>query len=306
MVLSFNKSKIEKLIQQPFPESQIISYKKFKTGLVSPTYKVEIKNPKRTLVVKLSKLKWTNSIQTNNQILEFLHRRGLPCPKIYLTQIKDKKIVTIMDFLEGRPASEIFKRLSLAQKKKFLESTGKLLKQIHGVEIPPFWKHYKHEIKNEKEWISWTKKRIQKYVPFIDKLSKESEKVNQKLQDFIGLLEKNKFKLVPLHWDYHFNNINIDSSGKITGVFDFDNALKGHNLADIGQTAYWLRFHLGSNDYLKPFLKGYGKFSKEDIKLIEGYELLHILAITRSIWFKQKRLGWIIKKHEKILKEILR
>ena len=305
MKLSFNKSKIEKLIKEVFPESDIIDHKEFETGLVSPTYKIQIKNPKKTLVVKLSKLKRTNSIQTNNKILEYLYEKNLPYPKIYLTKIKDKKIITIMDFVEGKPASEIFKELSLEKKQKFLEDTGKLLRQIHSVAIPKFWNHHNHEIKSEKEWVSWTKKRAEKYILFFkSKFSGEIRDIEKKLQSFIILLEKTKFRLAPLHWDYHFSNINIDSNGRIIGVFDFDNAMKGHNLADIGQTAYWLRFHLGSNEYLKDFLKGYGTISKDDLKLIEGYELLHILAITRTIWFIQKRLGGIIKKHKEILKEI--
>ncbi len=307
MKLSFNKTKIKKLIKEVFPGSDIIDHKEFETGLVSPTYKIQIKNPKKTLVVKLSKLKRTNSIQTNNKILEYLYEKNLPCPKIYLTKIKDKKIITIMDFVEGKPASEVFKELSLEKKQKFLEDTGKLLRQIHSVAIPKFWNHHNHEINSEKEWVSWTKKRAEKYAQFFKyKLRGEVKDINKKLKDFFDLLEKTKFNLDPLHWDYHLSNINIDSNGRIIGVFDFDNAMKGHNLADIGQTAYWLRFHLGSNEYLKDFLKGYGTISKDDLKLIEGYELLHILAITRTIWFRQKRLGWIIKKHKEILKEILK
>jgi hypothetical protein len=64
----------------------------------------------------------------------------------------------------------------------------------------------------------------------------------------------------------------------------------------------WERW--STNDYknIGSFLNGYKKhFTKNEIELIRGYFLLHLLAVTRSIWFKQKRLGWIIKKHKLII-----
>jgi hypothetical protein len=39
------------------------------------------------------------------------------------------------------------------------------------------------------------------------------------------------------------------------------------------------------------------------MQLIKGYYLLHLLAVSRSIWFKKKRLSWIIDKHKVILDE---
>jgi hypothetical protein len=82
--------------------------------------------------------------------------------------------------------------------------------------------------------------------------------------------------------------------------------MKGHNLADLGQTIYWIRFQLKDSNNIENFLKGYKKnFSEEELKMIKGYSLLHLLAVSRSIWFKQKRLGWIIEDHKRILNEVL-
>jgi len=112
-------------------------------------------------------------------------------------------------------------------------------------------------------------------------------------------------RFVPLHWDYHLSNLKIDSKGRVVGVFDFDNAMKGHNLGDLGQTAYWIRLKEKKEENFKYFLKGYkNQFSKRELKMIKGYFLLHILAVSRSIWFKQKRLGWLIEEHKKMIKEL--
>lgn len=304
----FNKSKTEKIIQQSFPGSRILNFKRFKTGLVSPTYKVKINNPSKILVVKLSKLKNKKLFEINSKILEYLYDKGVPTPKIYFSGIRDRKFITVMDFIEGKVASDAFKKSDTKTKIEILKSTGKTLKKIHQLKTPSFWKHHKHEVGSAREWYSWTDNRIDKYLLFIKKKWPELyPQLQEKLFSFIDLLKKTKYSMVPLHWDYHLSNINVNKKGIVTGVFDFDNAMKGHNLADIGQIAYWLHLHFNSDKYLNYFLAGYQKnFSDNEKEMIRGYEILHLLAVSRTIWFRQKRLGWIITKHKKILRELLR
>ena len=110
-----------------------------------------------------------------------------------------------------------------------------------------------------------------------------------------------------MHWDYHLSNINVNSEGKVTGIFDFDNAMKGHSLGDLGQAFYWLIFEMNDTENFENFLKGYkSKFTKNELKLIRGYFILHLLAVSRTIWFKKKRLGWIIDRHKEILDGLIK
>jgi len=99
--------------------------------------------------------------------------------------------------------------------------------------------------------------------------------------------------MVGLHWDYHFTNL-IGVNGKIKGVLDFDNAIKGHNLADIGQTLYWM--YLQFNVFaFEEYCNWYGLTSVEK-KLVFGYFVLHLLAVSRSTWGKES-LEWLKGKH---------
>ncbi len=101
--------------------------------------------------------------------------------------------------------------------------------------------------------------------------------------------------------------MNTGSDGQLTGVFDFDNAMKGHSLGDIGQTAYWIKFEINGYENFKSFLNGYKNgFTKKELILIRGYFLLHLLAVSRSIWFRQKKFKWIIDKHKQILEEMMK
>lgn len=303
--LKFNKNKIEKLIKINFLNSEIETYQQFSTGLVSPTFKVKIKNPSKNIVVKLGKLKNKSKIHQNNKILNYLNENQIPSPEVFFDGILDRKFITIMDYSSGEVASKIYQKANLKLRKNILIDVGRNLKLIHSLKIPPFWVHQSHEVKNKEEWKKWTKLRIEKYLIFLKKkLSNYFIFLEKELDEFWKILEKENIDFVPLHWDYHLHNFNVNLKGEVTGIFDFDNAMKGHSLADIGQFAYWLRFEMDDYENFDSFLKGYkNKFTDKELKLIRGYYLLHLLAVTRNIWFKQKRLGWIIDKHKKILDE---
>jgi len=305
MKLKFNKDKIETLIRKSFPDSKIENYEQFSTGLVSPTYKVKIKNPKKTLVVKLGKLKNKSRFHQNNKILNYLNENNLPAPKVFFDGVIDKKFITIMDYSSGDVASKIYRKANPHLKKKILIEAGKKLRLIHNLKIPSFWVHQHHEVKTKEEWKEWTKLRIEKYLDFFkDKLEEDYDFLEKELEEFWDVLKKEKIDFVPLHWDYHLHNINVDTKGDVTGIFDFDNAMKGHSLGDLGQSAYWLRFEMDDYKNFENILKGYkSKYTKNELRLIRGYYLLHLLAVSRSIWFKKKRLGWIIDKHKEILDE---
>ena len=301
--LNFNKTKIEALIKEFFPKSILEDYSQFSTGLVSPTFKVQINNPSKILVVKLGKMKNKNRFHQNNKILNYLNKHNIPAPKVYSDGIMDKKFITIMEYSSGSVASEIYKKANINLRKKILIDAGKKLKLIHNLKIPSFWVHQHHEIKNSEEWKRWTKLRIDKYLKFFRrKLNNDYDFLEKELNNFWEILKKEKIDFVPLHWDYHLSNLNVNSKGEITGIFDFDNAMKGHSLGDMGQTAYWITFEMDDYKNFKNFLKGYGSdFTEKELKLIKGYFLLHLLAVSRTIWFRKKRLSWIIEKHKKIL-----
>ena len=213
-----------------------------------------------------------------------------------------------MEYLEGEQAEKTFLNSSEKVKIKILKNAGKLLKRLHTMPIPKFWIHSKHEIKNKKEWIKWTKHRIKKYLEFANKNldKKYYEFLKIEFDQFSQLLDKN-IKFVPMHWDFHLGNILVNKKGDIIGIVDFDNVLKGDALAELGQTHHSLRFSTKNYKYFQYFLFGYNKkLNKKEEKLIRLYSLLHNIAVTRSIWKKKRRLLWVIKENLKIIKEIMK
>lgn len=301
----FNQKRLESFLRKVFPSAEIKSFEKFTTGLVSPTFKVEIKKPSKLVVVKLGKLKNSNKIHQNNKILNYLNKNEIPAPKVLMDGIFDRKFITVMEYSPGDVASKIYESGNQNLRRRLLINAGKNLKKVHALKIPSFWVHHHHEIKNQKEWNKWTRLRIDKYLSFFKKkLVGDYDFLETELTEFWDTLKDYKIDFVPLHWDYHLSNLNANEGGNITGIFDFDNAMKGHSLADIGQTYYWIRFKLNDSRNFKNFLNGYKRhFTKKEMKLIKGYFLLHLLAVSRTIWFKKKRLNWILDEHKSILDE---
>lgn len=297
-----NKNRIQELLRSLFPSCSIVSSSKFSTGLVSPSFDVCLASPNMHVLVKLTKRKHAKRIHKNNLILTYLKEEGLPASQIFLEQEFDRKIVTVMELLPGSSACKVFELLSVQKRKHLLSHAALLLRRIHQLPIPSFWQHQEHEILTRDEWIKWTEKRVCTYVTFFSrKYSDRIGLIEQELHQFITILRKKSFKMVPLHWDFHLSNMNANAIGEITGVFDFDNAMKGHHLADLGQFKYWLRQRQKIMDF-SDVATAYGDLSQDDIKIIDYYYLLHILAVSRTIWLR-KRLRWLRDEHELMLNE---
>lgn len=305
-----NIKRAEMLLRKVYPNSKILSYKKLQGGLVHSTYNVKIANPSKNIVVRLSKKKNREKVRKNNEVLNYLHKHSIPAPEVYLEQIYHGQLVTIMEFLPGKNAEEAYIKSNTKTRKMIVENVGKTLKQIHNLKIQKFWVNQKHEVKNISEWMKWTDHRIKKYLEFFQKnLPEYAPFLEKELNKFRKILtaNKNKMEFVPLHWDYHLANINVDREGKVTGIFDFDNCMKGHNLADLGQTKYWFLFIIKNIQGFDNLLAGYKRsWTQTEKKIIHGYFLLHLMAVTRSIWSKQPRLSWIVEEHKKILNEYLK
>ena len=258
----FNEKRVLKEIKKSFPNAKLASYKKLEGGLVSPVYCVNIKNPNKELAIKIYKFKNGAAVRNNNRIISFLYEKDFPVPKIYSDRLFAKQGVVVMDFMKGLDALKLYNGSSQSMKKEILINFGKLLRRLHDLTIPEFWQHHSHEIKDKHDWIIWTKKRIKKYLIFAkENFSKEYFEFLRERFNELQLSLISRFDFVPMHWDAHLSNILLNSRGEIVGFFDFDNALKGDNLAELGQVKYWLRFRSKDYENFKYFLKGYGKNS---------------------------------------------
>jgi aminoglycoside phosphotransferase (APT) family kinase protein len=300
-----HQEKITTVIQQCFPTAIIKSATKFSTGLQSHVYKVEINNPDKILAVKFFPEKVKLKVEKSAKISNYVSDHNIPSPHTYILENETEGGYTIMDCLPGYTATEVWETVSKEKHLTILNSIGVVLKRIHDLEIPKFWTHEKHEITSEKEWIEWTGIRINKYLIAIKEIVNEEAfdfltKKFQRLQELYNTYPD--FRFVPLHWDYHLSNINVDDSGEVSGVFDFDNAMKGHDMADLGQIMYWLimKQNISNSETFEHLLNGYGEVSQVDREFIYLHSLLFLTAVMRSTWARDD-LRWLSEQHLGVL-----
>ncbi len=292
------------------PEAVVASVVKFSKGLTSSVYKVELRNPDKAFVIKLFPKKIEAKVEKSARISDYVRESNLPSPHTYDIVKNDDGGWVVMDCLQGNVVSEYLETVNLEKQYTILINSGAMLKRIHDLEIPSFWIHQKHEITSKKEWVEWIRLRIQKYLVFAQ------ENLENELFDFLRIKftrlqdlydDHPNFRFVPLHWDYHFSNINVDENMEISGVFDFDNAMKGHDMADIGQTVYWLMIQQKILDIKKfeHFFTGYGKLSQSDREFIYLHSQLFLAGVMRSTWQKSD-LKWLNDLHVEVLKKCVK
>lgn len=292
-------------IHKIFPEASVGSVTKFSKGLTSNVYKVEIHNPDKILVVKFFPEKIQERVEKSAKISNYLKENNLPSPQTYDIVKNQEEGWVVMDCLPGKVASEVWETSTIENQSTILIHSGEMLKRIHNLEIPQFWIHQKHEITSQKEWIEWVNIRVKKYLEVVQ------ENVNKEIFDFLTIKFKrlqdlyethSDFRFVPLHWDYHLSNINVDENGEISGVFDFDNAMKGHNVADLGQTVYWLIMQQNISDLemFEHLFSGYGNLSQIDREFVYLHFLLFLAGVMRSTWSKDD-LRWLNDIHIDVL-----
>src|SRR3989338_8933508 len=94
----FLKSRVQNEIRRNFPKASIISYKKFDSGLVSPTYKVKLRNPRISLVVKIYKAKNHRLARANETITRYLFSKRFPVPRIYSDTLFKKQEIVVINY----------------------------------------------------------------------------------------------------------------------------------------------------------------------------------------------------------------
>jgi predicted Ser/Thr protein kinase len=156
--VKINEKGTKNLLRKIFPDMKIKKIEKFSKGLTSGlVLKIKINNPNKILVLKLAKLKRKAEIDKNNKILDYLNKNKIPSPKIFYSGSYNRKIATIMEYVKGDIAGNIYVKGDKKLRKKILENAGKILNKIHKFKVPSFWVHQHHEIKNSEEWKGWTK-----------------------------------------------------------------------------------------------------------------------------------------------------
>jgi len=273
------KTKVGGVLSSIYPERSV-SYKRFKKGVINPTYDVKIDG--KSVVLRLYPKDLWKVWKEKHLYAAIRRKTDVPVPKV----IRTGRNYILMSKIEGNELS--------VNDKELVKKAGEFLAKIHSIKYPYFGWIINREVRPKfKNWLDFI------YYDIDAKFRKIPKKYIGLKKEVIAIVDKNKsllnVKAKPclLHKDYHPSHI-IVSNGKINGVIDIEWAMYGHNELDIVKSFLWMFKQKPKME--KVFLDGYkkyGKISKDFNKRRKIYKLL-IMVSALSFSYECKNKKWCI------------
>jgi len=330
--MRLSKKRVEKICRKQFKNCLIDKYREVtEAGLVNHIYEVQIKNPKKTLILKVYPKRWEHyKPEKERFVFELINKKTkLPVPKIYILD-KSKKILPNTYILMSKLEGVMLKHAKMPRKEKLFFELGTDLAELHKIKLSHFGWIYKDKIsryetkyskpfKTMKECFKdyW----IEQKKEFLSAPNKKYGKIDKK--SFIDLIpEMDKFvekrlhlldsKIIPvfIHNDFSWENILVEKkkSWKISGILDVE-------FAKVADAEYELErysdpFMFNSKKYTQAFVNGYlskRKLSKNYNKKKDLYQLARLFSWASFDGFvigmaKQDWMEYFYKSIKKLLK----
>lgn len=282
--LEVNRDQVINLFKGVLKKENIIEVTPISEGCRTTNYIIQTSECKNKYVLKIF-FSTDQSYKREIQLLTKLKEcKSIPVSKIYIVSRSDliqNKEYAIYEYMEGvtlgqaikdgyiveeRFIREVAKTLTMIHKHKF-DKVGFLDEDLNVKESVPPLKIWYEKFIGER-----AKQRLGKSI--INKISnivKKYEKVLEKLDEEISLV----------HGDFQGTNILI-KNGKLSGILDWEFAMAGHPLADIGQ---FFRYEEYFNiNLLKVFENEYNKNSdykleKDWYKISKLRDLINLIQL---------------------------
>jgi len=280
------KTKVGGVINRIYPNSSVVSIKRFEKGLINKTYDVKIDG--KSLVLRIyPKEFW--KVKKEKHLYGLIRKKtSVPVPEV----IESGRDYLLMSKVEGKELS--------VRDKKLVGRAGELLAKIHAIKFPYYGWIINKEIRPRfKAWSDFI------YHDLNSKFRKIPAKYAYLKNKIIKIVTENeslldvKTKPCLLHKDYHSSHI-IVGKDKINGIIDIEWAMSGHNELDIVKSISWMFDK--KPELERVFLKGYKKYgtiSKDFVKRKKLYKLLIMLSAL-SFSYDCKNKKWCMHNLERL------
>jgi len=296
--MKISKKIVEQICRKSFKNSSVKKFREItEAGLVNHIFEVNIKNPEKTLILKVYPKKWGHyKPEKEKFVFELIHEKTkLPVPEIFILD-KSKKILPNTYILMNKLEGEMLKYAKIPNKEKIFYELGKDLAELHKIKLNSFGWIYKDKISRYETKYSKPFKTMKEYFKdywkeqkkeFMSAPNKKYGKIDK--QSFIKLIPEmdkfverhihlldSKIKPVFIHNDFSWVNILVkkDKTWKISGILDVEFAKVGD--AELELEGYFDPFMFNKKKYTQAFVRGYlskRKLSKNFYQKKKLYEL---------------------------------
>lgn len=260
--LQFELSQIQEMLLPHFKNAKIHRLTLLQGGFANTNYKIDFADGRKSVVMRFAQ-RGLEHLRKEVAVLNLVKNRVL-IPKPIVNDFNAKFPFAVIEFIEGRPLSEILLEVGSEEASLLGRAVAEALIAIHSIELSHSG-FFDAEFKFDPIFENFG----QAYIDYmyscldnpllINRVPKETGiAFRQLLNDNEGNLRslKNTSKLV--HCDYNPKNIMVqksESGWQVTGILDWEFAAAGSLLVDIGN---FLRFEDELPlDLVQGFTEGY-------------------------------------------------
>ncbi|MBW2995771.1 aminoglycoside phosphotransferase family protein [Candidatus Woesearchaeota archaeon] len=303
--MQLNKNRVETVCKKVFKRCSLVSVREItEAGRVNHLFDVKIKNPAKSLILKIYPKKWEHyKPEKEKFVFELIKSKTkLPVPEIYILD-KSKKIIPntyiLMNKAEGKMLK--FAKIPKKEKTKLFFQLGKDLARLQSIKFDSFgWiykdKISKYELKYSKPCNSMKKYFQSAYEEIKDELysakNKKYGKIDKKsflklipqidefVKEHLNLLDSS-IKPVFIHNDFLMENILVQKNKhwKISCILDVELSKAADSEFELER--YFDPVIFNNQGYSKAFIRGYNsikKPSKNFFKKKKLYGLIRMLS----------------------------
>ncbi len=285
---------IKEIVKRHFPKSNVEQCRRFPRGYINFVFDVRLKNPDKSVVLKLFKSQLWRAAKEYYIYKLISSKTDVPVPHVYA--VDDSKEIfdgayLIMEQLKGKNLDLVYK--DSRYKAKLAGQAGAYLAKMHSIKFKKFGWIKKNKVDaGYKKWYEFIVQDFDKKLRIVSGIVDKNllAKAKKYFSDNKELLDI-KCRPVLLHKDYHFNHINAFGS-RITGIYDVEWAIAGHNELDLIKPFFWM--FKGFPAMERPFLEGYKRHGSIDRGFSKRKKLYALNVMLGSIAFslqiKEKRM----------------
>ena len=286
-----HRADIECMMNREFPKLRAVQIKELKEGYFNAAYDVTLSDG-RQVILKIAPvsdaliMSYEKNIMFSevNAMKLVKAQSKVPVPEIYMydagCSVCDAPYF-IMEKIPGKSLSAINQELSDKEKADIMRQVGAYTRQINAITGTEFGYPGQPDMQGSR-WFPVFKKMMRLAVADAEKMEIDLKIDIEEL--FLSLdADESCFHEVQIprlvHWDLWDGNIFVER-GKVTGIIDFERAIWGDPLMEVGFRSYGQ-----STD----FLEGYGKneFTLNEKKRILWYDIYLFLLVALEYKYRK-------------------
>jgi Ser/Thr protein kinase RdoA (MazF antagonist) len=309
----------EDIVRKVFNKARVSSIQMLRGGIINTNFEISLTHPDKKLNLRIYSGEDAEIRANKEKVLYDLiaEQTNVPTPTVYLldsSRTKADYVYSLQSILPGDNLEEVCNRLPTDEQKGIAMQIGEYMGELHTICFSRFGEEvFGNAIGDKSTWSIFFQEFVSKNVDWCEKQGTLHGGLADSLREHIfkwqWLLPETP-SAVLIHKDFHPGNIKVqkghDGSWKVSGIYDFEHAIAGHNEFDFAKP-YWAFFD-PYPQMKEPMFLGYNKISElSPLFELRMHKLYRLAEISDFLVFGTKRgMNSEIVRNLSIIREMIK